>query len=336
VRFYPKRFEKPYLDWLKNIKDWTISRQIWWGHRIPLEGETDVLDTWFSSGLWTFSTLGWPQKERQNLKGKNQNYGRPVPGSDLDIFHPTSVLETGYDILFFWVARMVLMSTYLMGEVPFKKVYLHGLVRDMQGRKMSKSLGNGIDPLEMADKYGADAARLSLIIGAGPGNDIKLSEDKIRGYRNFATKIWNAARFVMMNRPSQISRRETWEGKPAKLSEKLERASSPTYTTQDKKDLAQLKKIKIEVTKHIEKYEFHLAGEKLYHYFWHEFADKIIESSKARLDGDDVKDAVAAGAKLETILKECLKMLHPFIPFVTEEIWQKMGNKTLLMVEKWD
>ncbi len=264
------------------------------------EQDSDTLDTWFSSGLWTFSTLGWPNKSK-NLK----------------TFHPMSVLETGYDILFFWVARMILMTTYLLGEVPFRKVYLHGLVRDMQGRKMSKTLGNGIDPLLMADKYGADAARLSLIIGTGPGNDIKLSEDKIRGYRNFATKIWNATRFVMMSRKSEFKKIRT------------------TLSPADKKDLAQLKKIKTEVTKHLEKYEFHLAGEKLYHYFWHEFADKIIEAAKPRLSGKDSKDAAAAYTKLETILMECLKMLHPFIPFVTEEIWQKMGNKNLLMIERW-
>lgn len=347
IEIKPERFKKIYFHWIDNLRDWCISRQIWYGHRIPVwykgeevycgvegpqgsgwEQDPDTLDTWFSSGLWTFSTLGWPFTCAQNKKSKikDKNDCKPIPGSDLDIFHPTSVLETGYDILFFWVARMILMGTYLLGEVPFKKVYLHGLVRDMQGRKMSKTLGNGIDPLLMADKYGADAARLSLIIGTGPGSDIKLSEDKIRGYRNFATKIWNAARFVMMSKPAyKTGRHADKRGKKALIE------LSPA----DRKDLAQLKKIQAQVTKHIEKYEFHLAGEKLYHYFWHEFADKIIENSKSRLNGENLKDAAAAYAKLETILKESLKMLHPFIPFVTEEIWQKMGHKDLLMVERW-
>lgn len=332
VEIVPERFKKIYFHWIDNLRDWCISRQIWYGHRVPVwykneeiyigesfpkEGgwiqDPDTLDTWFSSGLWTFSTLGWPA---QLLQSKTK-VGKPKKGSDLDMFYPTSVLETGYDLIFFWVARMILMSTYLVGGVPFKKVYFHGLVRDAQGRKMSKTLGNGIDPLLMADKYGADAARLSLIIGAGPGNDIKLSEDKIRGYRNFATKIWNAARFVMMSKKTEFAK--------AKI----------TYSPADKKDLEKFKKIKAQVTKHLEKYEFHLAADILYHYFWHEFADKIIENSKPRLASENTKDAAAAYAKLETVLSESLKMLHPFMPYVTEEIWQKLGKKNLLMVEKW-
>jgi len=334
---YPGRSEEEVKDWwrtrpvlwerIQKHGIWAIElidklqEEIYVGVNSPKgqgwEQDPDTLDTWFSSGLWTFSTLGWPAQLLQSKTKAGKPFADFKKAGDLATFHPTSILETGYDIIFFWVARMILMSTYLMGEVPFKKVYLHGLVRDMQGRKMSKTLGNGIDPLEMADKYGADAARLSLIIGAGPGNDMKLSEDKIRGYRNFATKIWNAARFVMMSKKSEFEK--------AKV----------TLSPADKKDLAQLKKIKTEVTKHLEKYEFHLAGEKLYHYFWHEFADEIIESSKPRLSSKNQKDAAAAYSKLETILKESLKMLHPFIPFVTEEIWQKLKPGELLMVERW-
>lgn len=262
------------------------------------EQDQDVFDTWFSSGQWPFATLMKNPKDFKN-------------------FYPTDVMETGYDILFFWVARMIMLGLYRTGKAPFKDVYLHGLVRDKDRQKMSKSKGNVIDPLGVADTYGTDAVRMALVIGNTAGNDIIISEDKIRGYRNFATKIWNVARFVMMSKKPEFSK--------AKI----------TLSPADKKDLANFKKIKAQVTKHLEKYEFHLAGEKLYHFFWHEFADKIIENSKSRLTGENAKDAAAVYGKLETILGECLKMLHPFMPFVTEEIWQKMGNKGLLMVEKW-
>jgi len=323
IKILPARFEKVYFHWINNLRDWCISRQIWFGHRIPVwykggeiycgvkapEGEgwkqdEDVLDTWFSSGLWTFSTLGWPEKT-----------------ADFKNFHPTSVIETGYDILFPWVARMILMSGFLLGDVPFKTVYLHGLVRDNQGRKMSKSLGNIIDPLDMIKKYGADATRLSLIIGTGPGNDMKLSEDKVRGYRNFSTKVWNASRFVAMNY------RET--------------KAKPKFTAKDRQHLKELKTTKKKVEKYIEKYDFNRAGETLYHYFWHTFADKIIETMKPRLNETDGKDRAAAQETLLTILRESLKMLHPFVPFVTEEVWSLLPPKKddfgheMLMVEKW-
>lgn len=339
IEILPHRFNKIYFHWINNLRDWCISRQIWYGHRIPAwyrsagadgkqgeiyvgaepprgsgsrfakasrgkwEQDPDTLDTWFSSGLWTFSTLGWPKKTK-----------------DLETYHPTSVLETGYDIIFFWVARMILMTTYLLGDIPFEKVYLHGLVRDEEGRKMSKSIGNIIDPLDLIHKYGADATRLSLIVGTGPGNDLKLSEDKVRGYRNFSTKIWNASRFVFMNYDEKLKAR-------------------PAYTARDKQHLKKLEEMKKKVTKDIEEYKFHRAAEALYHYFWHTFADTIIEDSKKRLYEGTPTEKRAAQETLMKILKESLKMLHPFVPYVTEEVWGRLprqkGERELLMIELW-
>jgi len=320
IEILPKRFEKTYFHWIENLRDWCISRQIWFGHQIPVwyKGEEtktgleapkgqgwkqdpDTLDTWFSSGLWTFSTLDWPKKT-----------------ADLSTYHPTSVLETGYDILFPWVARMILMSTYLVGEIPFRTVYLHGLVRDEKGKKMSKSLGNVIDPLAMIEKYGADATRLSLIIGAAPGNDLKLAEDRVKGYRNFANKLWNIARFVQMNTSD-------YKGKgKLKLSAK------------DKKILSDFEKIKKQVTKLIEEYRLSQAAETLYHYTWHTFADKVLEDSKKVLGSKETRKA--RQHVLLTILKELLRLLHPFTPFVTEELYQQLflkDKKEMLMIAKW-
>ncbi|MEK7611869.1 MAG: class I tRNA ligase family protein [Patescibacteria group bacterium] len=265
--------------------------------------DSDTLDTWFSSGLWTLSTLGWPEKT-----------------ADLKGFHPTSVLETGYDILFFWIARMILMTGFLIGDVPFKTVYLHGLVRDEKGRKMSKSLGNGIDPLEMADKYGADATRLSLIVGAAPGNDIKLSEDKIRGYRNFATKIWNIARFISMYDDPTLSR-----------SVKMPKEYQAYYD-----GFNDIKKL---VTEKIEAFELHEAANESYHYIWHTFADIVIEQVKPALQNGNSQEKAAALAMLKDIFLGCIKLLHPFMPFVTEAVYQKLfageKQKSFLMVEAW-
>lgn len=319
TKIIPERFEKIYFHWINNLRDWCISRQIWFGHRIPVwyradelyvgtdapEGagwiqDEDTLDTWFSSGLWTFSTLGWPENTK-----------------DLETYHPTSVLETGYDILFFWVARMILMSTYLLGNIPFRTVYLHGLVRDGQGRKMSKSLGNIIDPLDMIAKYGADATRLSLIIGTGPGNDTKLSEDKVRGYKNFANKIWNATRFVLSN------------------TEGVTIEQQPELTATDKTYLTQHKAMLGEITSDIESYRFYLAGEKLYHYFWHTFADIIIEEAKKRIQTGSDMEKASAQWTLRHIHQELLRALHPFMPYVTEEIWGIMHPDKILMVEQW-
>jgi valyl-tRNA synthetase len=320
IEIIPERFDKTYFHWIGSLRDWNISRQIWFGHQIPVwykdgktfvgleapgedgwEQDPDTLDTWFSSGLWTFSTLGWPNETE-----------------DMKTYHPTSVLETGYDIIFFWIARMILMSTYLLGEIPFKTVYLHGLVRDEQGKKMSKSLGNIIDPLDMTEKYGADAVRLALIVGVGPGSDSRLSENKIQAYKKFANKLWNISRFVLSN----------IDDKPN---------TEPDLTEEDKKSLKTLNSFVKEITDDIEGYRLYLAGEKLYHYVWHTFADKIIEESKDRLQSGNKKDGISAQWMLYTTLTTLLKLLHPFTPFVTEEIWQHLPEKerAILMSENW-
>jgi valyl-tRNA synthetase len=322
VSIFPERFERVYYNWINNLHDWCISRQIWYGHRIPAwfkggevkvqvdspgtdwHQDPDTLDTWFSSGLWTMSTLGWPEATE-----------------DFKTYHPTSVLETGYDILFFWVARMILMTTYLTGEIPFKNVYLHGLVRDEKGKKMSKSLGNVIDPLDMIEKFGADATRLSLIVGAAPGNDLPLSEDKIRAYKKFANKIWNISRFVLTNIADA-----DWE---------QELHLSP----RDEEILIELRKTIAEVTSDIEKFSLYLAAEKAYHYVWHDLADNVLEESKGILNGSDAPVRFARQYVLKECLVASLKLLHPFMPFVTETIWQHapeaIKDQKILMVAKW-
>lgn len=263
--------------------------------------DPDTLDTWFSSGLWTFSTLGWPNET-----------------TDLKTFHPTDVLETGYEILFFWVARMILMSGYALGQIPFRTVYLHGTVRDGQGRKMSKSLGNGIDPIDVAKKFGIDAGRMALIIGNTPGTDTKISEDKIRGYKNFANKIWNIARFISENTDG-ISYDENFE----------------KYTPKDSALRKERHELIIDITKDMEEYRFYMSAEKIYHYIWHTFADKILEESKLILKNGTPEEKLSRQQFLLHTLKKVLIIAHPFMPFVTEEIWQTSGNKTLLMIEPW-
>lgn len=315
----PERFEKVYYHWIEKLHDWCISRQIWYGHRVPVwykgdemyvgvtapEGDDwkqdeDTLDTWFSSGMWTFSTLGWPNETL-----------------DLKTYHPTDLLETGHDILFFWVARMILFSTYALNQVPFKHVYLHGLVRDAQGRKMSKSLGNALDPRELSQKYGTDALRMSLIVGNGPGNDLKLGEDKVKAYKLFANKIWNATRFVFE--------------KTADYEEK----GSP-LTQEDQKALKEWHDIKNDITSDLENYRLHLASEKIYSYFWHTFCDVLIETRKTRILENNEKES--AQKLLLTLLREQIIALHPFMPFITEEIWTylKKEDDDLLMVTSWE
>ena len=326
IKIEPERFERIYYHWIDNLRDWCISRQIWFGHRIPVwyrknaegkeethcsvegphedswERDPDTLDTWFSSGLWTLSTLGWPERTRDSVT-----------------YHPTSVLETGYDILFFWVARMVLMTGFCAGQVPFKHVYLHGLVRDGQGRKMSKSLGNIIDPLDMIAKYGADATRLSLIIGAQPGNDLKLSEDRVRGYKHFANKLWNITRFVLENRELTITD-----------------AVAPR-TDADAVLIEEARALIANVTQNIEKFRLDLAADALYHYTWDRFAAEILEESKPIVKGDDAALRQSRAATLYEILTMILRALHPFMPFVTEAIWQKLPLKDaeVLMIARW-
>jgi len=301
IRFVPKRFEKTYFYWLRNIRDWCVSRQLWWGHRIPIPGEKDVLDTWFSSALWPFSTLGWPKKT-----------------ADFEYFFPTTVMETGYDIIFFWVARMIMMSLVLTGEIPFKVVYLHGLIRDKQGRKMSKSLGNAMDPTVLIERYGADALRMSLVVGNSPGNDLKFSEKKTEGFRNFANKIWNAGRFMTLvvgAKPTGVSREE------------LRKFAG--------KELVKFERTRAEITKLLENFKFSQAGEKLYEYFWHEFCDQYIETYKPYL-AKTGREAKLASALLHFLYSNLLKLMHPFVPFVTEAIWQKLySQEGLLITQKW-
>ena len=335
LRHIPERFEKIYLHWLEGIKDWCISRQLWWGHRIPAYyceecGETvvaydtpekcpkcgcthfhqdeDVLDTWFSSALWPFSTLGWPDKT-----------------PELEYFYPTDVLVTGYDIIFFWVVRMVFSGLEYMGEVPFHDVYIHGLVRDAQGRKMSKSLGNGIDPLEIIDKYGADALRFMLSTGITPGNDMRFTEDRLENSRNFANKLWNASRFVIMNLQD-----EEGEFRPlAKCCEDCCGGACANTTNfaniplrdEDKWMLQKVNDAIVYVDNAMERYDLALAGQRVYDLIWNEYCDWYIELAKPRLWGEDEEDKKVVRFVLVMCLKNMLKLLHPFMPFITEEIW---------------
>jgi len=319
VTIMPDHFKKIYEHWIEDLRDWCISRQILYGHRIPVwykEKETycgiaapkengwtqdeDTLDTWFSSALWTFSTLGWPDATE-----------------DLKNYHPTTVINPGYEILFTWVARMILMSGYLLGEIPFRLVCFHGMVRDKDGKKFSKSANTGIDPLEVINKYGTDALRMSLVVGIAPGSDVNFDLNKVKAYQHFANKIWNAARFVLMN------------------TQDFNKDSKPELAPKDSEFLAELTKVKADVTQDMEQYRFYLAGEKLYHYFWHTFADKIIEASKSKLTNPDAAGKASAQYTLLEILGTCLKLIHPFMPFITEETWQKLEPDKLLMVEKW-
>ena len=318
IKILPEHFEKVYFNWLENLRDWCISRQIWYGHRIPvwyLNNEVycgidapkesgwvqdeDTLDTWFSSGLWTFSTLGWPEKTE-----------------DLKNFHPTSVINPGYEILFFWVARMILMSQYLIGEIPFKTVYLHGILRDAKGQKFSKSLGNGVDPIEVIETYGADALRMAMIVGIGPGADSKFDIQKVKAYGKFSNKIWNAARFVLHH------------------TKDLSTPKTATYDEEDRKSDEELTALVKEITKEMDEYKFYIVAEKLYHYFWHTFADVIIERSKKKIT--EKRNADSAKYLLYAQLTTLLVVLHPFMPFITEEIWSMLSeSRGLLMIEKW-
>ncbi|HLC44905.1 MAG: valine--tRNA ligase [Candidatus Doudnabacteria bacterium RIFCSPHIGHO2_01_FULL_50_11] len=356
IEIMPERFAKTYFHWLDNLRDWCISRQIIYGHRIPiwycracqaissqgqnpggptmhaaikdlakcptcnstdLEKDTDTLDTWFSSGLWTFSTLGWPKET-----------------ADLKTYHPTSVMMPGYEILFFWVARMILMSGFLLGDIPFHQVYLHGIVRDKQGRKFSKSLSNGIDPLEMTAKYGTDALRVALVFGAAPGNDVIFDEQKVKGMKHFANKLWNIARFILTNVQSKDHKFEA-------------------TTEADQIILKGLERTVTRATENLENYRLHEAAQEIYQFTWHEFADKYLEVSKYQMGLSTMESVSPAGTRknfenqkgnTQQILLHCLitqlKLLHPFMPFITEHIWQllrerKLVKTRLLMITQW-
>ena len=332
TRFVPDRFSKTYLNWMENVHDWCISRQLWWGHQIPvwycddcghmtvtrtdptvcekcgsahITRDPDVLDTWFSSALWPFSTLGWPEKTE-----------------DLDFFYPTDVLVTGYDIIFFWVARMIFSGCEQTKKTPFHTVFIHGLVRDDKGRKMSKSLGNGIDPLEMAEQYGADALRFNLVTGNSPGNDMRFYTERCEAMRNFANKIWNASRFLMMNLTIEDNA----------LPEKLE--------LEDKWILSKLNTMGREITENMDHYELGVAAQKIYDFLWDDYCDWYIEMTKARLQGEDPAAKEQAQRVLCYVLTDILKLLHPFMPFLTEEIWQALPHEKgltqqFLMLQSW-
>ena len=331
IQFVPDRFSKIYYNWMENIQDWCISRQLWWGHRIPawycddcghitvsrtdaavcekcggsrIRRDEDVLDTWFSSALWPFSTLGWPEKT-----------------PELDYFYPTSVLVTGYDIIFFWVARMIFSGVEQMGKEPFRHVLIHGLVRDAQGRKMSKSLGNGIDPLEVIDKYGTDALRYALTIGTSPGNDMRFSEEKLEASRNFANKIWNAFRFVMMNFDEELD---------------FSKADPANCTVADKWILSRLNTVAREVTDNLEKYDLAIGLQKIYEFIWEEFCDWYIEMVKPRLYDREAKGRLEALKTLNDVLVGAMKLLHPYMPFITEEVYSHLvtGDESI-MISDW-
>ena len=329
IRFIPERMDKVYYNWMENIKDWCISRQLWWGHQIPawycecgetivsetvptvcpkcggthLTRDPDTLDTWFSSALWPFSTLGWPDNTEE-----------------LKYFYPTNTLVTGYDIIFFWVARMIFSGLEHMGEVPFNTVFFHGLIRDAQGRKMSKSLGNGVDPLDVISVYGADALRFTLVTGNSPGNDLRFSEEKVSASRNFANKIWNAARFILMN----------IEGKD------IDCALPKKLYTSDKWILNRFNNVTAAVTENLEKFELGMAVSKLYDFIWDDFCDWYIELAKIRMNGADEESADSARRVLVWTMSNTLKLLHPFMPYITEEIWRTLPHDgEALIVAKW-
>ncbi|MBQ1284081.1 MAG: valine--tRNA ligase, partial [Clostridia bacterium] len=330
VKFIPERFDKIYYNWMENIKDWCISRQLWWGHRIPawycadcgetivskdephtcpkcgsaaLTRDEDTLDTWFSSALWPFSTLGWPDET-----------------NDLKYFYPTNTLVTGYDIIFFWVARMIFSGIEYTGQVPFDTVLIHGIVRDSQGRKMSKSLGNGVDPLVEIEKYGADALRFSLATGNSPGNDMRYIPERVESSRNFANKLWNASRFILMNLPD--------DQKAPYLPKDL--------SLEDKWILSKYNSLVKDVTDNLDKFEIGVAVQKLYDFIWDIFCDWYIELCKVRLNGDDATAADTARAVLVYVMSGMLQLLHPFMPYITEEIWQSLPHDgESIMVSKW-
>ena len=345
ARFIPKKYEKKYFNWLDNIQDWCISRQLWWGHQIPafyceecghinveknkpekcekcgstkLYQDEDTLDTWFSSALWPFSTLGWPNTEAEDYK----------------TFYPTNVLVTGFDIITFWVSRMMSQGLEFTGKAPFKDILIHGMVRDSQGRKMSKTLGNGIDPIEIIDKYGADALRFSVLSGTTMGNDIRYMPEKLEQASNFANKIWNAAKFIIMNRPDE---KEIIEFRKNNYDEEKLTYKENSLKLADKWILNKLNKLILEVTNNIENYDLGVAIDKIYNFMWNEFCDWYIEMAKVRLYGENNNEKVQVSYVLNEVFRKCLKLLHPFMPFVTSEIYAELitYDEKELMVSDW-
>ena len=345
VKFVPKRYEKTYFNWMENIQDWCISRQLWWGHQIPayycdkcghinvaktrpekceecgctdLHQDPDTLDTWFSSALWPFSTLGWPNKEAKDLK----------------MFYPTNVLVTGYDIIFFWVARMVFSGLYAMKEKPFSDVLIHGIVRDSQGRKMSKTLGNGVDPIEVIDQYGADSLRFSVLSGTTMGNDIRYMPEKLEQASNFSNKMWNAAKFIIMNTPE---REKLIKFREENYNEKENSYKEDSLKLIDKWILNKTNKLIAEITTNIENYDLGIAIDKIYSFIWNEFCDWYIEFAKIELYNGTEDDKIRTAYILNVIFSTCLKLLHPFMPFVTTEIYSNLVNyeNKDLMISKW-
>jgi valyl-tRNA synthetase len=342
IKFHPTKWKKVYLDWMGNIHDWCVSRQIWWGHQIPawycdcgeiivseewaledagivsretkerkcskcnstkLKRDEDVLDTWFSSALWPFATLGWPEKTK-----------------DLKEYFPTSFLSTARDIIYLWVARMIFSGIEFTGKIPFDDVYIHATVFNSEGKRMSKSLGTGVDPLDLIDKYGADATRFGLLWQVAQGQDMKFSEDALLMAQRFANKVWNASKFTMMNLKGYKNvSRETVE---------------KDLTKEDKAILKRLDEVVAQTDKYLAKYDFQHAEELIYDFFWHEFCDKCIEDTKVRIR-DNAKSKLAAQYTLDTVLKTSLKLLHPFMPFITESIWEHLGEKEALIISEW-
>ncbi len=346
IKFVPKKYEKTYFNWMENIQDWCISRQLWWGHRVPvyyckncgkvhvakempgqcekcggteLYQDEDTLDTWFSSALWPFSTLGWPNKESEDLK----------------TFYPTNVLVTAYDIIFFWVARMIFSGLYAMKEKPFSDILMHGIVRDSQGRKMSKSLGNGIDPIEIIDQYGADSLRFSVLSGTTMGNDIRYMPEKLEQASNFANKIWNAAKFIINNN-CEVSELKEFEGKA--INKETGKFVSEYFKLEDKWIIQKLDELIATVTKNIEDYDLGIALDNIYSFIWNEFCDWYIEMSKIRLYGDNKEEKVQVCFVLNYVFATSLKLLHPFMPFITSELYTKVmeyGKDKDIMVTEW-
>ena len=345
ARFIPKKYEKQYFNWLDNIQDWCISRQLWWGHQIPayycekcghinvekdtpekcekcgstnLHQDQDTLDTWFSSALWPFSTLGWPNTNTEDYK----------------TFYPTNVLVTGFDIITFWVSRMMSQGLEFTGKAPFKDILIHGMVRDSQGRKMSKTLGNGIDPIEIIDEYGADSLRFSVLSGTTMGNDIRYMPEKLEQASNFANKIWNAAKFIIMNRPDE---KEILEFRKNNYDEEKQTYQDGSLKLADKWILNKLNKLILEVTNNIENYDLGVALDKTYNFMWNEFCDWYIEMAKIRLYGEDKNEKVQVSYVLNEVFRKCLKLLHPFMPFVTSEIYAELVtyDEKELMISDW-